>query len=104
MHKWPYDLTVTYHEFHSWDRLQGIVASMSRIPTFRRRFRNLVKILYIEAIQASASSNHIGGITQHIHNKNGSAGTKDVKDRDGTVNVSAEKKPDIGDMVWMDIF
>ncbi|KAH9793838.1 hypothetical protein KPL71_004675 [Citrus sinensis] len=80
-------------------RLQGIVASMSRIPTFRRRFRNLVKILYIEAIQASASSNHIGGITQHIHNKNGSAGTKDVKDRDGTVNVSAEKKPDIGDMV-----
>lgn len=80
-------------------RLQGIVASMSRIPTFRRRIRNLVKILYIEAIQASASSNHIGGITQHIHNKNGSAGTKDVKDRDGTVNVSAEKKPDIGDMV-----
>lgn len=80
-------------------RLQGIVASMSRIPTFRRRFRNLVKILYIEAIQASASSNHIGGITQHIHNKNSSAGTKDVKDRDGTVNVSAEKKPDIGDMV-----
>ncbi|KDO51013.1 hypothetical protein CISIN_1g024024mg [Citrus sinensis] len=80
-------------------RLQGIVASMSRIPTFRRRIRNLVKILYIEAIQASASSNHIGGITQHIHNKNSSAGTKDVKDRDGTVNVSAEKKPDIGDMV-----
>lgn len=72
---------------------------MSRIPTFRRRFRNLVKILYIEAIQVSASSNHIGGITQHIHNKNSSAGTKDVKDRDGTVNVSAEKKPDIGDMV-----
>ncbi|XP_020531299.1 uncharacterized membrane protein At3g27390 isoform X2 [Amborella trichopoda] len=30
-------------------RLQGIVASMSRIPTFRRRFQNLVKALYQEA-------------------------------------------------------
>ncbi|WJX33190.1 hypothetical protein P8452_21424 [Trifolium repens] len=37
-------------------RLQGIVASMSRMPTFRRRFRNLVKVLYIEALQASASA------------------------------------------------
>lgn len=80
-------------------RLQGIVASMSRIPTFRRRFRNLIKILYIEAIQISASANHIGGITQHRHNNNSSAGIGDVKDRDGTVNVSAEKKSDIGDMV-----
>ncbi|XP_004502102.1 uncharacterized membrane protein At3g27390 [Cicer arietinum] len=37
-------------------RLQGIVASMSRMPTFRRRFRNLVKVLYIEALQTSASA------------------------------------------------
>ncbi|CAI8597889.1 unnamed protein product [Vicia faba] len=37
-------------------RLQGIVALMSRMPTFRRRFRNLVKVLYIEALQASASA------------------------------------------------
>ncbi|KAH7576588.1 hypothetical protein JRO89_XS01G0114200 [Xanthoceras sorbifolium] len=43
-------------------RLQGIVASVSRVPTFWRRFRNLVKLLYIEALQAGASSNHIGGI------------------------------------------
>ncbi|KAF7827013.1 putative membrane protein [Senna tora] len=42
-------------------RLQGIVVSMSRIPTFRRRFRNLVKVLYIEALQASASASHIAG-------------------------------------------
>ncbi|KAF1889089.1 hypothetical protein Lal_00043308 [Lupinus albus] len=42
-------------------RLQGIVASMSRIPTFRRRFKNLVKVLYMEALQASASASHIGG-------------------------------------------
>ncbi|KAK7327784.1 hypothetical protein VNO77_21875 [Canavalia gladiata] len=41
-------------------RLQGIVASMSRIPTFRRRFRNLAKVLYIEALQAGASASHIG--------------------------------------------
>lgn len=44
-----------------WHRLQGIVASMSRIPTFPRHLRNLVKVLYIEAIQASASGNRFGG-------------------------------------------
>ncbi|KAK9091808.1 hypothetical protein Syun_026719 [Stephania yunnanensis] len=30
-------------------RLHGIVASMTRIPTFRRRFKNLVNVLYLEA-------------------------------------------------------
>ncbi|XP_068666469.1 uncharacterized membrane protein At3g27390-like [Aristolochia californica] len=39
-----------------FQRLQGIVASMSRLPTFRRRFRNLVKVLYLEAMESSASS------------------------------------------------
>ncbi|KAK9089943.1 hypothetical protein Scep_029025 [Stephania cephalantha] len=29
-------------------RLHGIVASMTRIPTFRRRFKNLVNVLYLE--------------------------------------------------------
>ncbi|KAI4347820.1 hypothetical protein L6164_008599 [Bauhinia variegata] len=43
-------------------RLQGIVASLSRIPTFRRRFKNLVKVLYIEALQVTASDGHVGGI------------------------------------------
>lgn len=33
-------------------RLQGIVGSMSRIPTFRRRFRNLVRTVYLDAMQA----------------------------------------------------
>ncbi|KAI9107150.1 hypothetical protein K1719_021759 [Acacia pycnantha] len=42
-------------------RLQGIVVSLSRIPTFRRRFRNLVKHLYVEALHASASGSHVGG-------------------------------------------
>ncbi|CAN6171858.1 unnamed protein product [Urochloa humidicola] len=35
-------------------RLQGIVANMSRVPSFRRRFINLVKTLYLEAIEAGA--------------------------------------------------
>ncbi|CAN0927292.1 Uncharacterized membrane protein At3g27390 [Linum grandiflorum] len=43
-------------------RLQGIVASMSRIPTFRRRFKNLVKVLSIEAIQVDASTKRMGGV------------------------------------------
>ncbi|KAL8239324.1 hypothetical protein R6Q59_015891 [Mikania micrantha] len=33
-------------------RLQGIVNSMSMMPTFRRKFQNLVKVLYLEALQA----------------------------------------------------
>ncbi|TVU11553.1 hypothetical protein EJB05_45146 [Eragrostis curvula] len=35
-------------------RLQGIAGNMSRIPSFRRRFMNLVKTLYLEAIEAGA--------------------------------------------------
>lgn len=35
-------------------RVQGIVASLSRLPTFRRRFKNLVKVLYIEATGTGA--------------------------------------------------
>uniref|UniRef100_A0A7N0TY20 Transmembrane protein n=1 Tax=Kalanchoe fedtschenkoi TaxID=63787 RepID=A0A7N0TY20_KALFE len=53
-------------------RLQGMVASMSRIPTFRRRFHNLMKILYLEAIQASASSNHIGGMVHPAQGRDSS--------------------------------
>ncbi|KDP22998.1 hypothetical protein JCGZ_01720 [Jatropha curcas] len=37
-------------------RLEGIVAFMTRVPTFRRRFMNLMKLLYVEALQAAASS------------------------------------------------
>jgi len=42
-------------------RLQGVAASMSRLPTFRRRFKNLIKVLYIKALQLGASAIHIGG-------------------------------------------
>ncbi|KAK8717832.1 hypothetical protein V6N13_045086 [Hibiscus sabdariffa] len=63
-------------------RLQGIVASMSRIPTFRRRFRNLVKLLYIEAVQAAdASAHHIGGILKARHGGRRSSGKGNKKVR-----------------------
>ncbi|KAL6287121.1 hypothetical protein ACE6H2_011511 [Prunus campanulata] len=61
-------------------RLQGLVASMSRIPTFRRRFKNLVKVLYIEAVQAAASANHIGGILNPGNGGNSLIGSEDRKD------------------------
>ncbi|KAK1268903.1 hypothetical protein QJS04_geneDACA006665 [Acorus gramineus] len=57
-------------------RLQGIVASMSRMPTFRRRFNNLVKSLYVEAIETGAivenggSSRSKGKINMSVHNAN----------------------------------
>ncbi|XP_021766319.1 uncharacterized membrane protein At3g27390 [Chenopodium quinoa] len=40
-------------------RLQGIVGSMTRMPTFRRRFQNLVKVLYMEAAKTGALVNYI---------------------------------------------
>lgn len=74
-------------EFLLVDRLQGIVGSMSRVPTFRRRFRNLVKILYIEAMQAAASANHIGGSLHSTTDRTSSIESGDWKDRDETVNA-----------------
>ncbi|XP_027341898.1 uncharacterized membrane protein At3g27390 [Abrus precatorius] len=58
-------------------RLQGIVVSMSRIPTFRRRFKNLVKALYLEALQAGASASHIGGTVITKHREKGSIQNKE---------------------------
>ncbi|XP_062107094.1 uncharacterized membrane protein At3g27390 [Humulus lupulus] len=59
-------------------RLQGLVASISRIPTFRRRFRNLVKVLYLEALQDSASADRMGGILEPRYgNGNGSSIQRD---------------------------
>ena len=42
-------------------RLEGIVGSLSRFPTFRRRFKNLVRILYLEAMQNGLSSDRVIG-------------------------------------------
>ncbi|KAK9284741.1 hypothetical protein L1049_023918 [Liquidambar formosana] len=71
-------------------RLQGIVASMSRMPTFRRRFRNLVKVLYIEAVQAGASANHIGGILKSRYGGKSLTESGDTEDRDVTGNPACD--------------
>ncbi|KAK3444571.1 hypothetical protein EUGRSUZ_A01381 [Eucalyptus grandis] len=65
-------------------RLQGIVASMSRLPTFRRRFRNLVKVLYIEAVPAASSANRVGGIgiSKSGNGRDSSTGTADGEERE----------------------
>ncbi|KAL1189441.1 putative membrane protein [Cardamine amara subsp. amara] len=57
-------------------RLQGMVASMARIPTFRRRFMNLVKVLYIEALEIGASGNRASGILKQTGNLDGTGTTK----------------------------
>ncbi|KAM0070955.1 putative membrane protein [Helianthus debilis subsp. tardiflorus] len=45
-------------------RLKGMVGSMSRMPTFRRKFRNLVKVLYLEALQAGIIASQDGGCSK----------------------------------------
>ncbi|KAF3445305.1 hypothetical protein FNV43_RR15000 [Rhamnella rubrinervis] len=67
-------------------RLKGLVASLSRMPTFRRRFRNLMKLLYLEALQASASGSHIGGILASRNGGRSSFQEEDMEVRDETVN------------------
>ncbi|XP_047322764.1 uncharacterized membrane protein At3g27390 [Impatiens glandulifera] len=42
-------------------RLQGIVGSMSRMPTFRRRFKTLSKILFVEAMQSGLLGKEMEG-------------------------------------------
>ncbi|KAL3753128.1 hypothetical protein ACJRO7_000514 [Eucalyptus globulus] len=65
-------------------RLQWIVASMSRMPTFRRQFRNLVKVLYIEAVHAASSANRVGGmgILKTGNGRDSSTGTADGEERE----------------------
>lgn len=43
-------------------RLQGIFASLSRMPTFRRRFRNLVRILYLDAVERGLLGTREGNV------------------------------------------
>ncbi|XP_024028620.1 uncharacterized membrane protein At3g27390 [Morus notabilis] len=81
-------------------RLQGLVASISRIPTFRRRFNNLVKVLYLEALQASASANNIGGFQEPRNGNKSSVRSEDRKDGDTTEEMEAEYSTDeIGNIV-----
>ncbi|VVA26396.1 PREDICTED: membrane [Prunus dulcis] len=80
-------------------RLQGLVACMSRIPTFRRHFKNLVKVLYIEAVQAAASANQIGGILNPGNGGNSLIGSEDRKDGEETVDRARNSTYDNGNVV-----
>ncbi|CAN1315910.1 Uncharacterized membrane protein At3g27390 [Linum perenne] len=77
-------------------RLQGIVASMSRVPTFRRRFKNLVKVLSIEAIQVDASSKRMGGVlssnSKGISSSRSPVAGKDEMTKDGNDNETDQTK------------
>ncbi|KAH9602447.1 hypothetical protein KSS87_010876, partial [Heliosperma pusillum] len=42
-------------------RLRGIVGSLARMPTFRRRFQNLVKVMYMEAAKTGALASYVLG-------------------------------------------
>ncbi|MCD7456297.1 hypothetical protein HAX54_031174 [Datura stramonium] len=76
-------------------RLQGIVGSLSRVPTFRRRFKNLVKVLYLEAIQIGLVADADGGSskagTRNEHQlvkgdrKNTDEGARSSRDGDSIV-------------------
>ncbi|GFZ05390.1 hypothetical protein Acr_17g0009620 [Actinidia rufa] len=71
-------------------RLQGIVCSMSRMPTFRRRFKNLVKVLCIEAIESGTLSNDVGGRLKTGYGgnqKNGEATTSDSSEHRSTIGI-----------------
>ncbi|XP_022140357.1 uncharacterized membrane protein At3g27390 [Momordica charantia] len=76
-------------------RLQGIVGFMSRVPSFRRRFRNLIKVLYVEAIQMSTSAKGA-----RVRNGSKSSGKcRDGKDREGETANTKRKVPDIANVV-----
>ncbi|KAH0744767.1 hypothetical protein KY290_032760 [Solanum tuberosum] len=77
-------------------RLQGIVGSFSRVPTFRRRFKNLVKVLYLEAIQTGLIAETDGGSSK-AGNRNRHQcvkGDKKNTDDDGEQNEQSSRDGD----------
>ncbi|XP_056693353.1 uncharacterized membrane protein At3g27390 isoform X2 [Spinacia oleracea] len=73
-------------------RLQGIVGSMTRMPTFRRRFQNLVKVLYVEAAKTGALVSYI------VENSTGSNTSQGDK-LDQTSQETDEGKSDVANIV-----
>ncbi|KAF8779147.1 hypothetical protein HU200_002820 [Digitaria exilis] len=70
-------------------RLQGIVTNMSLVPSFRRRFSNLVKALYLEAIEAGAidgSREVKRRVKDDIASGSGKVGEKGTADVAGSSN------------------
>lgn len=80
------------------DRLQGIVGSMSRMPTFRRRFQNLVKVLCIEAIQTGVLANDMGERLKTRCGGKSFPGGGNGKSKDATAEIS-EHYADDGNIV-----
>ncbi|KAF7140981.1 hypothetical protein RHSIM_Rhsim06G0179400 [Rhododendron simsii] len=79
-------------------RLQGIVGSMSRMPTFRRRFQNLVKVLCIEAIQTGVLANDMGERLKTRCGGKSFPGGGNGKSKDATAEIS-EHYADDGNIV-----
>ncbi|XP_052178386.1 uncharacterized membrane protein At3g27390 isoform X2 [Diospyros lotus] len=69
-------------------RLQGIVGSMSRMPTFPRRFRNMVKVLCAEVIQAGVVANDAGGKQNTKYGDRSLPGGGNRKNREATAERS----------------
>ncbi|KAL6909671.1 hypothetical protein ACP4OV_001330 [Aristida adscensionis] len=72
-------------------RLQGIVANMSRIPSFRRRFINLVKAMYLEAIEAGA----IDGSRDVRRRVKADVASEKKGDKDTTVDVGGSSNQEL---------
>ncbi|WOG90643.1 hypothetical protein DCAR_0309887 [Daucus carota subsp. sativus] len=80
-------------------RLQGIVAFMSRMPTFRRRFRNLVKVLYLEVIQTGQEADQDGTNVKPKRRVRLFLGRGHKKDKGTTAETSSQDKTDHTEMV-----
>jgi hypothetical protein len=72
------------------NRLQGIVVNLSWVPSFRRRFINLVKALYLEAVEVGAIDGSRSVKRKIEADAAPAPGSKfDDKDGDGSSNDAA---------------
>ena len=90
-------MEITHHgnRFHFAYRLQGMVGSMSRMPTFRRKFKNLVKLLYLEALQAGILASQDAEGSQSRRNGQGPVSTTGSK----CTAVTQKEKPQVSEDV-----
>lgn len=71
---------------------------MSRMPTFRRRFQNLVKMLCMEAIQTGVLPNDMGEKLKTRYGGKNLPGGGNGKGKDATAEIS-EHDVDDGNLV-----
>lgn len=72
---------------------------MSRMPTFRRRFRNLVKVLYLEVIQIGQEADQDGTNVKPKRRVRLFLGRGHKKDKGTTAETSSQDKTDHTEMV-----